>query len=570
MTKINAGSNVPALTSTSQPVTAKKTEDNHDKLATYLHADNDKVKAYGSYDLGDGNKLNAYVESDGQGLRRAHAEFEHFTDGGGRISAKVGTSMLSDETKDGAVMAKLQYDSGKMDLVGPLTHSVTVKGGAFHIPRTYTRRHDIDESMDLVGIGGKYELQLDTALGPHDDVKIKGRYGVSGGLFIEPNPTAESRETFTRGSNFSYFDIGKTVGFSELTASANTRAEYKINDHSKIGLTHNLKFEMDDITIGRTIDDHSVSADLEVISLFGRGKVDAKASVRVPIEKRTPRVGEAPDGVTSRVDVNYHPDKKLEINAYAKMREADFDGAGFSANYKIDDHWSVGARYDYNKPADHHRASIGFSFNFGAGGDHNSAPTDLKRSHTARNIRNPPASHHVYASQIADFPDVKNMSYDKAMKAIDTPEKAAALLGNNTYFKYGFHDMVKMSPRYSWEHPEGTVCAEQHAVQAQALRHHGYEVHNVQFFGDDVAHVITAYKDKKTGKWNLMDYNQIYETQADNIKEAMEKYEPGNYEYKVIDYSDTKDKIERPKVVGVNRSTLVKEVNQFWDDKDMF
>ena len=50
----------------------------------------------------------------------------------------------------------------------------------------------------------------------------------------------------------------------------------------------------------------------------------------------------------------------------------------------------------------------------------------------------------------------------------------------------------------------------------------------------------------------------------------MEKYEPGNYEYKVIDYSDTKDKIERPKVVGVNRSTLVKEVNQFWDDKDMF
>ena len=572
MTRINSNSStVPQSTTndTSAPPAPKSesSEGNHDKLAAYLRSDNDVVKAYGAYDLGNNNKLNAYVEGDGQGLRRAHAEFEHFTDGGGRVSAKIGTSLISDETKDGSVMAKLQYDSGKMDLVGPLTHSVTVKGGAFHIPRTYTKRHDIDESMDMIGIGGKYELQLDTALGPNDDVKIKGRYGVSGALFIEPNPSDASRETFTHGSNFSYFDTGKFTGFSELTTSANTRADYQINDKINLGLTHNLEFEMDDFSIGRTINDHSITADVEVLSLFGRNQFDAKASVRAPLEKRTPRVGEPADGVTSELDLSYHPDDNLEVNAYAKMRDTKFDGAGVGAKYNINKDWSVGAKYDYDKPLDEHKFSVGLSYHFYTDNKPRRTPADLQRSNTARHLATPPPSHSVYSSEVEGFPDIKNMSYDEAMNAINTPEKAAALLSNGTYFEYGFHEAGKMSPQYSWNNPKGTVCAEQHAVQAQALRHNGYEVHNVQFFGDDVAHVITAYKDKKTGKWNLMDYNQIYETQGDNIKEAMEKYEPGNYEYKLIDYSDTTDKFERPNVVGVNRSTLVKEVHQFWNDE---
>lgn len=556
-----------AVASTTTNTQNVQSSDDHSQLAAYLRSDGDVVKAYGAYDLDGSNKLNAYVEGDAQGLRRAHTELEHFTEGGGRLSAKLGTSLISDETRGGAVMAKLQYDTGKMDLVGPLTHSLSTKAGAFYIPRTFTRRHDIDESMTLLGVGGKYELQLDTALGPNDDVKLTGRYGISGGMFVEPNPSDRTQEIFTKGSNFGYFDIGKFTGFSELTTSANTRAEYQIGDRAKIGLTHNLEFEMDDPSIGRTINDHSVTADVEVLSLFGRNQLDASASVRVPLEDRTARVGEPGDGVVSRLDLAYHPSSKLDVNAYAQMRDDQFDGAGVAAKYKIDKRWSVGANYDYNNNTGEHRASVGLSFNFYTDNKPRRTPEDLMRSNRARNLQTPPDSHRVYASEVSGFPDVKNMTYDEAMNAIDTPEKAAALLSPGTLFEYGFHELGKMSPQYSFNNPTGTVCAEQHAVQAQALRRNGYDVHNVQFFGGGVAHVITAYKDKETGKWNLMDYNSIYETQATNIKEAMDQYEPGNYEYKLIDYSDTPDKFERPSVSGVERATVVREVSQFWNDQ---
>ena len=40
-----------------------------------------------------------------------------------------------------------------------------------------------------------------------------------------------------------------------------------------------------------------------------------------------------------------------------------------------------------------------------------------------------------------------------------------------------------------------------------------------------------------------------------------------SYEYKVIDYSDTHDESERPRVVEVHRAAVVREVRAFWNDE---
>ena len=577
MTTITRNTSTPAPDRSAEPTTERRVTDGQTEVTTSGGPDNATVTV--DHALGESTNLSARVDADAEGLRRAHVELERFTAGGHRLSAKVGTSALSEETAGGAVMTKLQLDSRDWRLAGPLSHNLTAKVGAFHFPRSRAVRNGLDEDMTLVGVGLKYGLQLDTSIGGERGVDVTGRYGVSADIFIEPNPSDEARTAFSRGMNFSAFDLGKTTGFSELSVSASTRAAYGVSDKVEVGVTHNLEYELDDPTIGHVVNDHSVSADVSVLSLFGRDQVDLHAGVRVPLEDRTPRPGYAPDGVTTGLGVDVRPTEDLTLRADAALRDGSFAGAGVRVDYQVNDRVALGGGYQYDSFSNEHRGYAGLSVSFGGGGrqparrarsaEYLRRHTDpIERSDRARHFGARPASRRVSAGEVEGFPTgLEGMTYDEALDAIDTPDKAAALLGSGTYFEYGFHDEnVKFSPRSSWARRTGVVCAEQHSVQAQALKRNGYQAHNVEYFANGVGHVVTVYQDKQTGKWNVLDYNNKYETQAGSIKEAMEQYEPGYYEYKVIDYSDTDAETERPRVVEVHRAAVVREVRAFWNE----
>ncbi|MFH1810980.1 MAG: hypothetical protein ABIJ09_19725 [Pseudomonadota bacterium] len=545
------------------------------------HVDGNEAEVELSHALGEHTAISGEVDLDAEGVRRAHVALEHFSgrDDRFRLSAKLGTSQMDEALRGSTVLGKVQLDMADSPLVGPLSHRFSLKVGGAHIPGDASVRSGVGpEGVTLLGVGAHYGVGLDARIGGERGVRLTGDYGVGADLFIEPAPSTESRAAFTSGTGFGAFDIAKTAGFSDITLSAHTRAAYGLGDHAELSLRHDVQYSLDDPTVRSIVDDHAVTAGARVD--LG-DDVTAGASLRVPLENRTRRPGEGEDGVQARLDLGWKPDPRLDVAGYAMTTGNRFSGAGVAADLAVKPNIDVGAFYRYDAQTGNHSAGVGVTIRFG-GSSSKPRSTDAqryldrprtdwgqdRRTDLSGNRSERPPNRAVRPGDVGGLPDLSAMSYDQAMTAIDTPEKAAALLSHGAYFEYGFHqdELAKFSPREAYARRTGVVCAEQHAVQAQALNHNGYSAHNVQFLSNGVAHVVTAYQDKSTGQWNIIDYNRIHETQGTTLQEAMQRYEPGTYEYKVLDYSDTTSRTERPRVIEVDRSAVVREVRRFWDD----
>jgi hypothetical protein len=111
-------------------------------------------------------------------------------------------------------------------------------------------------------------------------------------------------------------------------------------------------------------------------------------------------------------------------------------------------------------------------------------------------------------ADVAFFLD-KNISYDDAR--------------NNTSETYG-----------SWSSDEtlkrGTgVCRDQHALARDLLIANGYHAELLGYAASDQSHAITAYQDKSTGKWGILEYGTLYppdKLQANTPEEALMMVRP--------------------------------------------
>ncbi len=70
------------------------------------------------------------------------------------------------------------------------------------------------------------------------------------------------------------------------------------------------------------------------------------------------------------------------------------------------------------------------------------------------------------------------------------------------------------------------VCREDAITKTYMLNELGYEAKAVAYAEPDCFHVVSFYKDKDTGKWNIAEYGKIHELGADSFEEALAKALP--------------------------------------------
>jgi hypothetical protein len=68
------------------------------------------------------------------------------------------------------------------------------------------------------------------------------------------------------------------------------------------------------------------------------------------------------------------------------------------------------------------------------------------------------------------------------------------------------------------------VCRDQHALARDLLKANGYDAVLLGYAASDQSHAVTAYQDKSTGKWGILEYGTVYppeQLQANTAEEAL-------------------------------------------------
>ncbi len=143
------------------------------------------------------------------------------------------------------------------------------------------------------------------------------------------------------------------------------------------------------------------------------------------------------------------------------------------------------------------------------------------------------------ATHLAGLGDIEGLTYGQLVERVHAlaqrdpaaaTEAVLALLGSAGPFAYAFHssEWTKFTPEEFWARGNG-VCAEFHIFAARMLREAGVAAYPVELFSPGLAHVVTVYRDPKTGKWNVADYDDRHLTQADSPEAALAAYDPTYY-----------------------------------------
>jgi len=153
---------------------------------------------------------------------------------------------------------------------------------------------------------------------------------------------------------------------------------------------------------------------------------------------------------------------------------------------------------------------------------------------------------------------LKGKGFEEIVSALNTPEKVSSYMAQ--FFQYHHENIViPQTPRETFEKKMGD-CDDQSRFASWVLTQHGYESYVLTYYSRKVAHGICVYKNHN-GKWNAIEYGNIFYAQADNPEELMAKIEPNmlkstlfkpneNYEVKSYLVSQTLEKI----------------INWFWAD----
>ncbi len=163
---------------------------------------------------------------------------------------------------------------------------------------------------------------------------------------------------------------------------------------------------------------------------------------------------------------------------------------------------------------------------------------NLKSKHFFKNInfkynmkpQNKIMEHQSYIS-LSNPPQVENLTFDEITSVLNTPEKAAWYAGNFLNYDYDYTSGI-FSPEETFNNKKG-VCMEQMSFQSYCLRKNGYNSYTLVFDTCEFSHALCIYQDKKTGKWNAIEYDDIYYTYADSPSEVLEQIYPGWVSWKL-------------------------------------
>lgn len=130
---------------------------------------------------------------------------------------------------------------------------------------------------------------------------------------------------------------------------------------------------------------------------------------------------------------------------------------------------------------------------------------------------------------LSNPPDVQGLDFNATVIKLDSPEKVAWYVGH--YFNYKSKKPFR-NPQQIFYTREGD-CVDQMNFQTYCLRQHGYEAYTIQMLDLGSSHTICVYKNKNTGKWNAIDYWNVYEINADSYKEVFNKLYPGCVSFQI-------------------------------------
>ncbi|MBC7543941.1 MAG: hypothetical protein H7338_14545 [Candidatus Sericytochromatia bacterium] len=115
------------------------------------------------------------------------------------------------------------------------------------------------------------------------------------------------------------------------------------------------------------------------------------------------------------------------------------------------------------------------------------------------------------ASQITGL---AGKSFADVSAQVRTPEDAALFLGTNlSYDKDRLANQgVALSAMASDDvlKSGAGICRDQHALVRELLQNAGYEAVLLGYSGSDQSHAITAYRDKTSGEWGIVEYGTLY------------------------------------------------------------
>jgi len=155
------------------------------------------------------------------------------------------------------------------------------------------------------------------------------------------------------------------------------------------------------------------------------------------------------------------------------------------------------------------------------------------------NIPTKPSIHSENYYSLFNPPNVKGLGFEETIAKLDTPEKVAWYTGN--YFNYD--DDEYSTPEEVFNTKRGN-CVEQMGFQAYVLRQHGYESYILQHIAIGSAHGICMYRDKTSGKWNALNYDNLYHAQAETPEELFSARYPGWFLLVIRDPSNGKPKVQ--------------------------
>ena len=133
-------------------------------------------------------------------------------------------------------------------------------------------------------------------------------------------------------------------------------------------------------------------------------------------------------------------------------------------------------------------------------------------------------------------------SFEKTVDWLDTPEKVAWYADLVLAYLYDHNDESGLfniyTPKEVFEKGGGN-CTEKSCFQAYCLSRNGYEAYAVSFTARSIAHAVCVFKDKATGKWNVLNTGEYYKVETDNIEEALDRLFPGWISFDIIDPAST-------------------------------
>ncbi len=153
---------------------------------------------------------------------------------------------------------------------------------------------------------------------------------------------------------------------------------------------------------------------------------------------------------------------------------------------------------------------------------------------------------------------LNDKNFEETVAALNTPEKVASYM--DQFFQY-YHDdrVIPQTPREIFEKKMGD-CDDHARFASWVLTHHGYESYALTYYGRKVSHGICVYKNHH-GKWNAIEYGNIFYAQADNPEELMAKIEPNMLKYTLFKPNDNYEVKSY-----LQSQTLGKIINWFWAD----